>query len=346
MLLSLCSSILCILELWYKGKTERVTWSWKWIIGKVPWPYPNKPFFSFWDKIGQVTICVFPIVFGLVGSFPKIYDGQHKTEGDGNVDEEDEVALINQTQTESEEEKSVLIKNQSHRMNQEEHPKAEGSVVQYDKTTHPNLRQRARKASVPKEIEEPSWVNGAKRCSNELETVKKSLNELSERACKLMNRNETVLIVKKYSATPKKERIERRLTFWDPDDLKEFKRVQSLLDNIQNEIKSEEMKFVEIKEANENMLEVELNKLKRFSTMGESDQYSLAEESLDELKKKKWAALAKKSLDEIKKGEQSLDEVKKKVVSFSEKIASLQKAVALKTPPPPPPLAAKILIPH
>ncbi|GKV50811.1 hypothetical protein SLEP1_g57502 [Rubroshorea leprosula] len=351
MLLSLCSSILCILELWYKGKTERVTWSWKWIIGKVPWPYPNKPFFSFWNKvgltsavvqlilatvnyvfvvqhIGQVTICVFPIVFGLVGSFPKIYDGQHKTEGDGNVDEEDEVALINQTQTESEEEKSVLIKNQSHRMNQEEHPKAEGSVVQYDKTTHSNLRQRARKASVPKEIEEPSWVNGAKRCSNKLEAVKKSLNELSERACKLMNRNENVLVLKKYSATENIERIEQGLTTGGTgDDLKQFKRVQILLDNIQNEIKSEEMKFLEIKEENENMLEVELNKLKRFSTIGESDRYSLAEESLDELKKKNWAALAKKSLDEIKKGEQSLDEVKKKVVSFSEKFASLQKAL-------------------
>ncbi|GKV24405.1 hypothetical protein SLEP1_g34020 [Rubroshorea leprosula] len=176
MLLSFASILLCIIEFLLKGKTERVTWSWK-RNGKVPWLHPNKPFFSFWDKVGlicaviqpvlstvnyalvlqrrgQVLISVLPIVFALAFSCSKIWESPNMTESERNIDEEEQVVLINQRQgvtevstlkkdsepTASEEGKSGLTNQSQIRVNEEVFSKKEKSVVKDDNKMAPKTK--------------------------------------------------------------------------------------------------------------------------------------------------------------------------------------------------------------
>ncbi|GLT44340.1 hypothetical protein SLA2020_182450 [Shorea laevis] len=147
------------------------------------------------QHIGQVTICVFPIIFGPVLLFPKISDSPNKTEGKGNVDEEDEVPPINQRQRAR---KVSVLKKQIEDRNRRRAGKSVlmkmRKINEYIETTWSNI---ARELKYVFEFMKSHWPddliksklndlikNDAKRYWDELRVVKKSLNKLNENAAK------------------------------------------------------------------------------------------------------------------------------------------------------------------
>ncbi|GLT61678.1 hypothetical protein SLA2020_343670 [Shorea laevis] len=146
-LLSFTALLLCIIELVYKGRKERVAWSQMCNGNKVPWLYPDKSWFNFKDRVGflcamvqpivatinyalvlrhsgQFQISVLPIVFALVLSCSKICNCPNKKDSEVIVGQE------------------------------------EKSVIQDNKIAHPNLRWTVRKVSLLKTItmKETDWV--------------------------------------------------------------------------------------------------------------------------------------------------------------------------------------------
>ncbi|GKV52553.1 hypothetical protein SLEP1_g59130 [Rubroshorea leprosula] len=155
MLLPFVSLLLCLYEVYRKGKTERVTWSF-WdkvgLICAVVQPIPSTFNFALVrQQKGQVQISVLPLVFALALSCSEVWESPNMTGSEGNIDEEEQVVPINQKQgvtevstlkkesesTASEEGKSGLPNQSQLGGNEEVSPKKEKSVVKDDNKMAP-----------------------------------------------------------------------------------------------------------------------------------------------------------------------------------------------------------------
>ena len=72
MLISLTSMLVCLVELVYKGRKEKITW--RWSSGRIPWfyyppPPSNRPFGTFTEIIGLVCAMAQCIVSAINYSF-------------------------------------------------------------------------------------------------------------------------------------------------------------------------------------------------------------------------------------------------------------------------------------
>ncbi|GKV24398.1 hypothetical protein SLEP1_g34013 [Rubroshorea leprosula] len=131
-----------------------------------------------------------------------------------------------------------------------------------------------------KQLKLANWVEKAlNETQHEIEFEEETLLELKK--CLVREIKEKIIHLQSWcSVIGKMDKASEQVDWVEKDC------VEKALDEIRNKIELEEKTFLKIKEEDENMLEVELNKLQKFSTMEESDRSSLAEESLSELNKK------------------------------------------------------------
>ncbi|GLT97033.1 hypothetical protein SLE2022_146200 [Rubroshorea leprosula] len=196
MFLSFVSLFLCMVELFHKRKTGRVTWSF-WdkvgLICAVVQPILSTVNYALVrQQRGQVQISVLPLVFTLALSCSEVWESPNMTGSEGNIDEEEQVSFIDRRQgvtevstlkkesesTASEEGKSGLTNQSQLSVNEEVFPKKEKSVVKDDNKMAPKA----------KDSREPLSMDTFEDYSAILKRHKISLAELDEDRKKLLTR--------------------------------------------------------------------------------------------------------------------------------------------------------------